>query len=79
MLTWKHIIEFSVHGNPQPIKRVEKTEEEWKELLTPDEYAITRLKGTERPFSGEHCSSFKEGKYNCTCCDTPLFLSLIHI
>ncbi|CAL2108430.1 Peptide methionine sulfoxide reductase MsrB [Tenacibaculum sp. 190524A02b] len=77
MLTWKHIIEFSVHGTPVPTKRVEKTDEEWKKLLSPEEYRITRLKGTERPFSGEHCSSFKGGKYNCTCCDTPLFDSSI--
>ncbi|OSY86932.1 PilB [Tenacibaculum holothuriorum] len=77
MLTWKDIIYFAVNGNPKPDKRVEKTEQEWKEILTSEEFQITRLKGTERPFSGEHCSSFSSGKYNCTCCNTPLFDSSI--
>ena len=77
MLTWKNIIHYAVDGNPTPSKRVEKTEAEWKELLTPEQFRITRLKGTERPFSGELCSSYDEGKYNCTCCNTPLFDSTI--
>ncbi|WP_435261598.1 peptide-methionine (R)-S-oxide reductase MsrB [Tenacibaculum sp. nBUS_03] len=77
MLTWKNIISFTTNGNPIPTKRIEKTNEEWKELLSPEEYTITRLKGTERPFSGEFCSSFTEGKYNCTCCNSPLFDSSI--
>ncbi|RBW55218.1 peptide-methionine (R)-S-oxide reductase [Tenacibaculum sp. E3R01] len=77
MLTWKNIISFTANGNPIPTKRVEKTNEEWKKLLSSEEYTITRLKGTERPFSGELCSSFTEGKYNCTCCNTPLFDSNI--
>ena len=77
MLTWKDIIYFAVNGNPKPNKRVEKTPEEWQKLLTPEEFQITRLKGTERPFSGEHCSTFSSGKYNCTCCNTPLFDSSI--
>lgn len=73
MLTWNNIIHFAVNGNPVPKQRVEKTAKEWKDLLPEDIFAITRLKGTERPFSGEHCTSFEEGKYNCVCCDTPLF------
>lgn len=77
MLTWKDIIYFAVNGNPKPDKRVEKTADEWREILTSEEFQITRLKGTERPFSGEHCSSFSSGKYNCTCCNTPLFDSSI--
>jgi peptide-methionine (R)-S-oxide reductase len=77
MLTWKNIISFTTNGNPIPTKRIEKTNEEWKKLLSPEEYTITRLKGTERPFSGEFCSSFTEGKYNCTCCNSPLFDSSI--
>ncbi len=77
MLTWKDIINFTLNGNPIPDKKVEKTNTEWKEILTLEEYNITRLKGTERAFSGEHCTSLEAGKYNCTCCNSPLFDSTI--
>ena len=77
MLTWKEVIDFTVNGNPEPDRRVEKTEKEWREQLTPEQFRITRLKGTEAPNSGEFCSSFEEGQYNCVCCDTPLFNSEI--
>ncbi|MGG8496620.1 peptide-methionine (R)-S-oxide reductase MsrB [Tenacibaculum sp. TC6] len=77
MLTWKNIIDFTVNENPKPTRRVEKTAAEWKEILSPEVFQITRLKGTERPFSGEHCTAFSEGNYNCSCCDAPLFDSTI--
>lgn len=77
MITWKDVIHFSVNGNPTPDKRVEKTDEEWSKILTPEQFRITRLKGTERPFSGELCSIFEVGTYSCICCDTPLFDSTI--
>jgi len=77
MITWKDVIHYAVNGNPTPTKRVEKTEEEWSQILTPEQFRITRKKGTERPFSGELCSIFEEGTYSCVCCDTPLFDSTI--
>mgnify|MGYP000288928734 FL=1 len=77
MLTWKNIINFTTKGNPTPDRRVEKSEEEWKEFLTVEQYRITRKKGTERPHSGALCSIYDEGKYNCVCCNTPLFDSKI--
>jgi peptide-methionine (R)-S-oxide reductase len=77
MITWKDVIHFAVNGNPTPDKRVEKTAEEWKQVLTPEQFRITRQKGTERPFSGELCSIFDEGTYSCVCCETPLFDSTI--
>ncbi|WP_088324661.1 peptide-methionine (R)-S-oxide reductase MsrB [Polaribacter tangerinus] len=77
MLTWKDVIRFSVNGNPTPDRRVEKTEAEWKELLTPEQFRITRNKGTEAAHTGELCSIYEAGKYNCICCDTPLFDSTI--
>src|SRR5690606_18517124 len=60
-------------GNPTPPKRVEKTETEWKSRLTPEQFAITRQKGTERAHSSEMCSAFEPGKYKCVCCGTLLF------
>ncbi len=77
MLNWNNIIRFANHGAPKPEKRVEKTEDEWRAIFTPDQFAITRLKYTERPHSGEFCTSHEAGKYSCVCCDTPLFDSTI--
>lgn len=77
MLNWNNVIAFTKNGNPQPERRVEKTENEWKTILTPEQFRITRLKGTERAFSGELCSIYDAGKYSCICCDTPLFDSTI--
>lgn len=77
MITWKDVFHYTVKGNLEPFRRVEKTEQEWKSLLTPEQFRITRLKGTERPFSGELCSIFEEGTYQCVCCGTALFDSTI--
>ena len=77
MLTWKEIISFTAKGNPTPDHRVEKSEDEWKEILTEEQFRVTRLKGTERPHTGELCSIYDEGQYNCICCNTPLFDSTI--
>ena len=77
MLLWKDIMHYAVSGNPVPDRRVEKTEAEWKEVLTPEQFRITRKKGTERPHSGALCSIHEAGEYACVCCDTPLFDSTI--
>ncbi|MHC0448420.1 peptide-methionine (R)-S-oxide reductase MsrB [Flavobacterium sp. 3-218] len=73
MIKWADVIHFTNKGNPTPDKKVEKTEEEWKQLLTPEEFQVTRLKGTERSFSSEMCSLFEPGIYECKCCGTLLF------
>ena len=73
MLKWLDVLKFANNGNPTPERRVEKTEEEWKALLTPEQFRITRLKGTERAHSSDLCSLFEPGKYACICCDTLLF------
>lgn len=75
MIKWKEVLNFANNGNPDPDKRVEKTEEEWKEILTPEQYRVARQKGTERPNSSEMCSLFEPGRYSCICCDTELFNS----
>jgi peptide-methionine (R)-S-oxide reductase len=77
MLTWKDVIHYAVSGNPTPTRRVEKTEAEWKEILSPEQFRITRQKGTESPHSGALCSIYEAGKYACVCCGTPLFDSTI--
>jgi peptide-methionine (R)-S-oxide reductase len=54
---------------------VTKTDQEWKSMLTPEEYYVLREKGTERPFTGTYNVHFEEGMYNCRACDAPLFSS----
>jgi len=56
-------------------KKVVKTEKEWLETLTPEQYHILREKGTERAFSGEYDKTFEEGNYVCGGCGTKLFES----
>lgn len=73
MLKWLDVIKFVNNGNPTPDRRVEKAEEEWKALLTEEQFRITRLKGTERAFSADRCSYSEPGRYVCVCCGTPLF------
>jgi peptide-methionine (R)-S-oxide reductase len=53
--------------------RVVKTDEEWKKLLTPAQYNVTRKKGTERAFTGPNWDNHAKGTYTCVCCDLPLF------
>ena len=56
-------------------KKITKTEAEWKKQLTPEQYEVTRKKGTERAFSGEYYDSKEEGVYRCICCGNALFRS----
>ena len=54
---------------------VQKTEEEWRKTLTPEQYHVLREKGTERPFTGEYADTETPGTYVCVCCGQPLFES----
>lgn len=73
MLTWETVLERANKGNLEPKKRVEKTEQEWEKILSPDAFHVTRLRGTERAFSSDSCTLFEPGLYQCVCCDTLLF------
>ena len=55
--------------------KVIKTEAEWKELLTPEQFQVTRKKGTERAFTGEYDKTKDAGVYQCVCCGNDLFKS----
>ena len=57
------------------IEKVVKTEEEWKELLTPEQFRVARGHGTERAFTGVYWDNKKEGTYTCVACGLPLFAS----
>ena len=52
-----------------------KTDSEWKDILTPEEYYVMRKQGTERPFSGVYNDFKADGIFQCRCCSTPLFSS----
>lgn len=57
------------------MKKIIKTDEEWKAQLTPMQYAVTRHAVTEPPGSGEYAYHHEQGIYTCVCCGTPLFRS----
>ncbi|MFA5350804.1 MAG: bifunctional methionine sulfoxide reductase B/A protein [Candidatus Omnitrophota bacterium] len=63
-------------GQIKEVEKIYKTDAQWRKILSPEQYRVTRLKGTERPFSGK-CAIPKAGKqglFQCVCCGTDLFL-----
>jgi peptide-methionine (R)-S-oxide reductase len=73
MLNWKEVLQLGKEGNLAPDKRVEKTAQEWREILSEEQFRVTRQAGTERPFSSQMCTLFEPGIYACVCCGTLLF------
>lgn len=65
----------SASGSPKRNDKVVKSEEEWRALLTPEQYRILRNQGTERAFCGVFHDNHKVGVYHCAGCDLPLFRS----
>jgi peptide-methionine (R)-S-oxide reductase len=55
------------------IEKVVKSDEEWRQILTPEQYRITREKGTERAFTGAYNDNKEKGLYRCVACGLPLF------
>jgi peptide-methionine (R)-S-oxide reductase len=55
--------------------KIEKTDAEWKEQLTREQFEVTRKKGTERAFSGQYWNNHEKGTYRCVCCGSELFSS----
>ncbi len=62
-------------GDKLPFKKVIKTDAEWKLILTPDQYQVSRKSGTEAPYSSPLNKNYKSGVYTCVCCNLPLFSS----
>ncbi len=57
------------------VPKINKTDEEWRELLSPEQFEITRRAGTERPYTGEFWNHKEKGAYKCVACGAPLFTS----
>ncbi len=57
------------------IKKVTKTDEEWKRILTPEQYSVTRKRGTEAPYSSPLNDNHEQGNFECVGCGLPLFSS----
>lgn len=57
------------------MEKIRKTEQQWRAALTPEQYAVTRQKATERPGTGEYLGNHAAGIYRCVCCGNPVFTS----
>ncbi|HLI62274.1 MAG TPA: peptide-methionine (R)-S-oxide reductase MsrB [Terriglobales bacterium] len=72
------IVEFKDNGErigPARVKKVVKTDAEWRAQLTPEQYEVTRRAGTERAFTGQYWDLHAKGIFRCVCCGNALFSS----
>jgi peptide-methionine (R)-S-oxide reductase len=70
---WWHSSQVEERDGSAPGGKVHKTDEEWRALLTPEQFQVTRRKGTERAFTGAYWNTKTDGVYHCVCCGQPLF------
>ena len=73
MLRWIDVLYYAKYSNPEPYRRLERSDEEWREQLTPAQYHVMREKGTEKPYRNAYCRLFEPGLYVCSGCQSPLF------
>ncbi len=72
---FKKVFRDKLKPEPKPMEKVRKTRAEWKAQLSDIQYNVTRMKGTERAFTGQYWNNKREGTYRCVCCGLPLFES----
>jgi len=73
MLRWIDVLKYAKYSNPEPYRRVEKTDETWQNELTPAQYRIMRQKETEPPYRNAYCRTYEPGVYKCAGCGSLLF------
>ncbi|MBK9315678.1 MAG: peptide-methionine (R)-S-oxide reductase MsrB [Acidobacteria bacterium] len=71
----KEKVEMQEGNNQTKIDKIVKSEEEWQKIMTPEQYYVTRKKGTERAFSGQYWNNHEKGVYLCVACGQELFSS----
>lgn len=60
-------------GKEADVDKIKKSDSEWKKQLTPEQFEVTRKKGTERAFTGKYWNNHEDGVYRCACCGNKLF------
>jgi peptide-methionine (R)-S-oxide reductase len=76
IVKWEHFNGVIIkYGGNYTMREIKKSDSEWKNILTPDEYHVLREKGTEAPFTGEYYENKKKGTYLCAACGQELFHS----
>lgn len=73
MLRWIDVLKFARYSNPEPARRVERSEAAWRAQLTEAQFRVLREQATEPPYRNAFCRSYEPGQYACQGCASPLF------